>query len=97
MSIFDAQYIRQKNNLSWGEDYVLGLIDKASPITTSRAIALGEKLCGLTGCTIQKKLNSIVTRGYAEKNHDKDDKRLVVYTLTDKGKRLVRSLRDAVK
>lgn len=97
MSIFDAQYIRKKHNLSWGEDYMLGLVDRTAPITTMRAIELGEKLCGLTNVTIQTKLKSLVAKNLVAKKKDKDDGRLVIYSLTEKGKRLVGSLRDAVK
>lgn len=97
MSIFDAQYIRQKHDLSWGEDFVLGLIDRTAPISVTRAVDLGTKMGGLTNGTIQKKVRSVIEKGLVTKQKDAEDARLVMFVLTEKGKRLVRSIRDAVK
>jgi DNA-binding MarR family transcriptional regulator len=97
MSIFDAQYIRDKTGLSWGEDYVLGLIDSTSPTTYSRIAALANKQKAVSPPSANKYLKSLFYKGLVLKAADKKDRRVVHYTLTAKGEKLVKELKDAVK
>jgi len=97
MSIFDAQYIRDKTGLSWGEDYVLGLIDSTAPTIYSRIAALVNKQKAVTSASANKYLKSLVEKGLVLRTADKKDLRLVHYTLTSKGEKLMESLRNAVK
>jgi hypothetical protein len=97
MSIFDAQYIRDEAGLSWGEDYVLGLLESTAPTTYSRVASLVNKQKALTSASTNKYLKMLVAKGLVQKTDDKKDLRLVHYTLTVKGEKLVEKLKHAVK
>ena len=97
MSIFDAQYIRDGAGLSWGEDYVLGLLDSTAPTTYSRIAALVNKQKALTSASANKYLKMLVEKDLVRKTDDKKDLRIVHYTLTGKGEKLVKELKHAVK
>ena len=97
MSVFDAQYIRDKTGLSWGEDYVLGLIDSTAPTIYSRIASLVNKQKAVTSASANKYLKSLVEKGLVSRTADKKDQRMIQYTLTTKGEKLMESLRNAVK
>jgi len=97
MSIFDAQYIRDNAGLSWGEDYVLGLIDSTSPTIYSRIAALVNKQKAVTSASANKYLKSLVEKGLVLRTADKKDMRLIHYTLTAKGEKMIKELKNAVK
>jgi len=97
MSIFDAQYIRDSAGLSWGEDYVLGLIDSTSPTIYSRIAALVNKQKAVTSASANKYLKSLVEKGLVLRTADKKDMRLIHYTLTAKGEKMIKELKNAVK
>jgi DNA-binding MarR family transcriptional regulator len=97
MSIFAAQYIRDKTGLSWGEDYVLGLIDSTAPTIYSRIAALVNKQNAVTSASANKYLKSLVEKGLVLRASDKKDLRLIHYTLTTKGEKIMKELKNAVK
>jgi len=97
MSIFDAQYIRDRAGLSWGEDYVLGLINSTAPTIYSRIAYLVNKQKALTSASANKYLKMLVEKDLVRRTPDKKDLRLIHYTLTGKGEKLVKELKDAVK
>lgn len=97
MSIFDAQYARQKHDLSWGEDYFLGLISRTEPITYSRILDLVTKQEVMANPTMNRYLKKLVEKNLVEKKPDEDDQRLVYFCTTKEGKQLIKEIRDAVK
>ena len=97
MTIFVTQHIRDKVNLSWGEEYVLGLVEKTEPITTTRLLSLVSKQRAMVATTAQTNMKSAIDKKLIIKRKDTEDGRVVHYTLTDKGKKLMQELRNAVK
>ena len=97
MSVFDNQHVRSKHELSWGEDYVLGLVSKTEPITFSRVLELVKKQDVMAGPTTNRYLGMLVEKKLLVKKPDEHDLRLVYFCTTEKGKRLLQELRNAVK
>jgi len=97
MTIFVTQHIRDKVGLSWGEEYVIGLVEKTEPITTTRLLSLVSKQRAMVSTTAQTNMKSAIAKKLISKRKDTEDGRVVHYTLTDKGKKLMQELRDAVK
>jgi DNA-binding MarR family transcriptional regulator len=97
MSIFDGQHIRNKVNLCWGEDYVLGLVDRTAPTASTRILDLVRKQGAMSVPTAQKYLKSLLDRKLVSRKKDHDDRRLTVFSLTDKGLTIMKEIRDAVK
>ena len=97
MSIFDAQYIRDGAGLSWGEDYVLGLLDSTAPTTYGRVTSLVNKQKALTSASVNKYLKMLVAKELVTKTVDKKDLRVLHYTLTVKGEKLLEKIKHAVK
>ena len=97
MTIFVTQHIRDKVGLSLGEEYVLGLVEKTEPITTTRLLSLVSKQRAMVATTAQTNMKSAIDKKLIIKRKDTEDGRVVHYTLTDKGKKLMQELRNAVK
>ena len=97
MSIFNSQYVRSKLGLSWGEDYVLGLIASTAPTTYSRIGAVATKHKAMSTVSAYKYVHILMDKKLIAKTTDKDDKRLKEYSLTEKGKKMITELQDAVK
>lgn len=97
MSVFDGQHIRNRLNLVWGEDYVLGLIDKTAPTTSTRILDLVKKQGVMSVSTGQKYLKSLIDRKLVTRKADDEDKRTATFNPTEKGKTIMKELRDAVK
>jgi DNA-binding MarR family transcriptional regulator len=97
MSIFDSQYVRSKLGLSWGEDYVLGLIASTAPTTYSRIGAVAVKHKAMSNVSAYKYVHILMDKKLITKSVDAEDKRLKEYTLTEKGKKMIKELQDAVK
>jgi DNA-binding MarR family transcriptional regulator len=96
MTIFVTQHIRDKVGLSWGEEYVVGLVEKTEPITTSRILALVTKQGAMNQTTAQRHIKSAVNKKLINKFQEQDDGIRVYHELTDKGKKLMQELRNGV-
>jgi DNA-binding MarR family transcriptional regulator len=96
MTIFVTQHIRDKAGITWGEDYVLGLIDKTAPTTASRIVDLVKKQKAMTPPTAYKYIAILTTKKLISRKDDAQDKRMFNYSLTEKGKKLMESLRNGV-
>lgn len=97
MSIFNSQYVRSKLGLTWGEDYVLGLIASTAPTTYSRISALVNKQKTMSAVSAYKYVHILMDKKLVSKTVDEEDKRLKGYALTEKGKKMIKELSDAVK
>jgi repressor of nif and glnA expression len=97
MTIFATQHIRDKMGVSWGEEYVIGLVEKTEPITTTRLLALVNKQGAMVATTAQYHVKLAIEKKLIRKYNEPDDKRSVYHALTDKGKKFMEDLRDAVK
>jgi len=97
MTIFATQHIRDEVGVSWGEEYVIGLVEKTEPITTTRLLALVNKQGAMVSTTAQYHVNSAIAKKLMRKYNESDDKRSVYHALTDKGREFMKELRNAVK
>jgi DNA-binding MarR family transcriptional regulator len=97
MTLFVTQHIRDKAGITWGEDYILGLVEKTAPTTASRIVDLVKKQKAMTPPTVYKYIASLATKKLISRKYDTQDKRMINYSLTEKGNKLMESLRNAVK
>jgi len=95
MTIFATQHIRDKADISWGEEYVLGLVEMTEPINTTRIQALVLKQGAMVYSTAQYHIEQAIAKSFIRKHKDKEDGRIVYHSLTEKGKKLMEKLRDA--
>jgi DNA-binding MarR family transcriptional regulator len=66
-------------------------LDDAGPITVNE---LAEHL-GLDGSTVTRQISALERRGFVERAVDPDDRRSRILQLTPRGRRTMRSVRDA--
>jgi DNA-binding MarR family transcriptional regulator len=97
MTIFATQHIRDKAGVAWGEEYVIGLVEKTEPITTTRLHALINKQSAMVTTTANYHIKNAINKKLIYKHNDPEDKRLVYHSLTEKGRKLMEDLRNAVK
>lgn len=83
MHLFRTQSTRNRLNISWIQEYVLGLVSCYSPLSTNEMI---KKATGtLSAATTHKYITQLVERGLVKQTVDKKDRRYSSLCITEEG------------
>jgi|APFre7841882654_1041346.scaffolds.fasta_scaffold348887_2 predicted transcriptional regulator len=83
MNIYQTQAVRQKHKISWAEEYLLGMIDANGSLLTKKILEKASSVMSLA--TTHKYLMLLLEKGYAKHKLNKEDKRIAIVILTNKG------------
>jgi len=85
MNAYESQEIRNKYKVTWQEEYIVGMIHSLGEATTTRVFKAAEHSRVMTQATTHKYLKSAVYRKMVKEVKLKEDKRVHILTVTDKG------------
>lgn len=94
MNAYETQKIRSRYRLVWQEEYVIGMVNKESPIGTMAVLKIAENEAVMSPATTHKYLSSAVAKKFINEQVFKEDKRSVVLKLTEKGEKFLEELRN---
>ena len=94
MNAFDSQVIRDKYKCTWQEEYIVGMVHSKGEMTTTHVFKVAEHSGVMTQATTWKYLKSAVYRKLINEVKLREDKRVHVLTLTDKGRQFIHELGD---
>lgn len=83
MHLFRTQAERNRQNITWAQEYVLGLVSCYSPLSTNAMIAKAEST--FSAATTHKYITQLVERGLVSQTVNKEDKRYSDLCITKKG------------
>ena len=82
MLLFKTQTVRNKHNINWHEEMVLGCVDYLGETWTNEILdALGG---AMSINTAHKYVTQLINRGYLQQTRGKTDKRYANVALTEK-------------
>ena len=83
MHLFRTQAERNRQNITWIQEYVLGLVSCYSPLSNNEMI---KKATGtLSAATTHKYITQLVERGLVSQAVNKEDRRYANLCITKKG------------
>lgn len=94
MNAFETQDVRDKYKVTWKEEYIVGMINSFGEATTTQVFEGAEYSRVMTQATTHKYLKSAVYRKLIHEVKLREDKRVHVLTLTDKGRQFLRELEE---
>lgn len=94
MNAYDSQEIRDKYKVTWQEEYIVGMVHRLGQATTTQVFKGAEYSRVMTQATTHKYLKSAVYRKMLQEVKLREDKRVHVLTLTDKGRQFIHELGD---
>lgn len=89
-NIYATQGLRGEHQISWAEEYILGLVGARPDISTSAVMVIAKE--AMSPNTAFKYTTALVKRGYLEQ-YEIDDKRYLLLRLTDKGEHFLNEMR----
>lgn len=92
MNAFETQDVRDKYRITWQEEYIIGMINSFGEATTTQVFKGAEYSRVMTQATTHKYLKSAVYRKMIKEVKLKEDQRVHVLTLTDRGREFLHEL-----
>ena len=93
MNAYDTQDVRAKYKITWQEEYIVGMINHLGEATTTQVFKGAQHSRVMTQATTHKYLKSAVYRKLLKEVKLREDKRVHILTLTDKGEEFLKDLR----
>jgi predicted transcriptional regulator len=94
MNAYETQAIRHRHKIGWQDEYIIGMVNKEAPLSTSGVF----KIAGLEGvmsqATTHKYLKKVVAKKFVQEKVAKPDRRANELTLTEKGKHFIQEIKD---
>lgn len=94
MNAFESQHIRNKHNIDWLTEYIIGMIGKLGGMNTTRVLDMCDRHKIMSSATAHKYLKLGVERKLLNQKWSKEDKRETEFTLTAKGEKFLEELKD---
>jgi predicted transcriptional regulator len=94
MNAFESQHIRNKHQVTWMSEYIIGMIGKLGGMNTSRILAMCVRHQIMSPATAHKYLKLGVEKKLLAQKWSKVDKRETEFTLTAKGEKFLEELKD---
>ena len=93
MNAFESQHIRNKYNINWLSEYIIGMIGNLGAMSTTRVLAMCERHKIMSSATAHKYLKLGVDQKLLVQKWGKTDKRECEFTLTAKGEKFLEELK----
>lgn len=93
MNAFESQHIRNKYNINWLSEYIVGMIGNLGAMNTTRVLAMCERHKIMSSATAHKYLKLGVDQKLLVQKWGKTDKRECEFTLTAKGEKFLEELK----
>ena len=94
MNAYNTQQTRARYRVTWQEEYIIGMVNKESPIGTTGVLKIAENEAVMSPATTHKYLTNVVAKKFVSEQSVKADKRSVVFKLTEKGEKFLKELKD---
>lgn len=95
MNAYNTQQTRARYRVTWQEEYIIGMVNKESPIGTTGVLKIAENEAVMSPATTHKYLTNVVAKKFISEQVVKVDKRSVVFKLTEKGEKFLQEIKDA--
>jgi len=93
MNAFESQHIRNKYNINWLSEYIIGMIGNLGAMNTTRVLAMCERHKIMSSATAHKYLKLGVDQKLLVQKWGKTDKRECEFTVTAKGEKFLEELK----
>lgn len=94
MNAYNTQQTRTRYRVTWQEEYIIGMVNKESPLGTTAVLKIAEHQAVMSPATAHKYLTNVVAKKFVSEQSAKSDKRTVVFKLTEKGEKFLKELKD---
>ena len=95
MNAYETQALRFKNRVVWQDEYIIGMVSKEQPLSTTGVFKIAEAENVMSQATTHKYLKRVVAKKFVQEKSVKSDKRYNELTLTDKGKTFLEEIKHA--
>lgn len=93
MNAYDTQQVRTRYRVTWQEEYIIGMVNRESPIGTMGVLKLAENQAVMSPATTHKYLTKVVGKKFISEHAVKADKRSVTFNITEKGKKFLEEMK----
>lgn len=94
MNAYETQTLRFKNRVVWQDEYIIGMISKEAPLSTTGVFKIAEAENVMSQATTHKYLKRVVAKKFVQEKSVKEDRRANELTLTEKGKHFIQEIKD---
>jgi DNA-binding MarR family transcriptional regulator len=95
MNAYETQALRFKNRVVWQDEYIIGMVNKEAPLSTTGVFKIAEAEGVMSQATTHKYLKRVVAKKFVQEKSVKADRRANELTLTEKGKHFLQEIKDA--
>lgn len=97
MNAYATSIIRKRNKITWQEEYILGMVQAETPLSTTAVIKLAEAQAVMSQATTHKYLKKLVAKKLVLEKTDTFDGRGWNLSVSIKGGLLLKEIKDAYK
>ena len=95
MNAYETQALRFKNRIVWQDEYIIGMVGKEEPLSTTGVFKIAEAENVMSQATTHKYLKRVVAKKFVQEKSVKSDRRAHELTLTEKGKNFLQEIKNA--
>ena len=95
MNAYETQAVRQRHKIGWQDEYIIGMVNKEAPLSTTGVFKIAELEGVMSQATTHKYIKRVVAKKFVQEKVAKPDRRANELTLTEKGKNFIQEMRDA--
>jgi DNA-binding MarR family transcriptional regulator len=95
MNAYETQALRFKNRVVWQDEYIIGMVSKEQPLSTTGVFKIAEAEGVMSQATTHKYLKRVVAKKFVQEKVVKVDRRANELTITEKGKHFLQEIKDA--
>jgi DNA-binding MarR family transcriptional regulator len=94
MNAYETQALRFKNRVVWQDEYIIGMVSKEQPLSTTGVFKIAEAEGVMSQATTHKYLKRVVAKKFVQEKVVKVDRRANELTITEKGKHFLQEIKD---
>ena len=94
MNAYETQALRFKNRVGWQDEYIIGMVSKEQPLSTTGVFKIAEAEGVMSQATTHKYLKRVVAKKFVQEKVVKVDRRANELTITEKGKHFLQEIKD---
>ena len=95
MNAYMTQAVRHRYKLVWQDEYIIGMVGKEEPLSTSGVFKIADAENVMSQATTHKYLKRVVAKKLVQERVAKPDRRANELTLTEKGKNFLQEIKHA--
>jgi DNA-binding MarR family transcriptional regulator len=93
VNAYSTQQVRSRYRVTWQEEYIIGLVNKETPIGTMGVLKIAENEAVMSPATTHKYLTNVVAKKFVSEQMVKTDKRSLALKLTEKGEKFLEEIK----